>query len=240
MHTTAIELGKIFFNTYTQGRSNLQIVEIGSQDVNGSLRSVAPSGHNYLGLDFQKGPGVDVILTDPYLLPLQDNCADLVVCSSCFEHSEFFWLLFNEIQRILKPNGIAYLNMPANGVFHRYPVDCWRFYPDSGVALQNWARRSGFKTVMLESFTSKQKVEDWNDFVAVFLKDSQFVSEYPKRMLSQVPTHSNGLLNSSSEFTNPQYKPEDQRIIDELRPTLKKSINYLWSRLSPKILFSKT
>jgi hypothetical protein len=38
--------------------------------------------------------------------PLKNDFADVIVSSSCFEHSEFFWLLFNESLRILKPNGL--------------------------------------------------------------------------------------------------------------------------------------
>ena len=26
----------------------------------------------------------------------------------------------------------------SNGDYHSWPVDCWRFYPDSGIALINW------------------------------------------------------------------------------------------------------
>ena len=54
--------------------------------------------------------------------------------------------------RVLKPAGLLYINAPSNGDYHRYPVDCWRFFPDSGVALQNWANRNGYECAMLESF----------------------------------------------------------------------------------------
>jgi SAM-dependent methyltransferase len=181
MHQTALEFGHLFFNTYVAGEKGLSIVDIGSQDITGSLRSVAPPESNYLGIDFAAGKGIDIIISDPYCLPVDDNSADVVVSSSCFEHSEFFWLVYNEILRILKPSGIFYLNAPSNGHFHRYPVDCWRFYPDSGVA-QNWGKRSGYANVLLESFIGPQKNDIWNDFVAVFLRDVKYIGRYPKRM----------------------------------------------------------
>src|SRR5690606_22164720 len=102
---------------------------------------VAPANVTYIGLDFEKAKGVDVLLTDPYTLPFENESVDVVVSSSCFEHSEMFWLVFAEILRILKPNGLVYLNAPSNGVVHRYPVDCWRFYPDAGEALATWGKR---------------------------------------------------------------------------------------------------
>ncbi|MGF6371290.1 SAM-dependent methyltransferase [Paraburkholderia sp. RAU6.4a] len=211
MHVTALEIGKKFFDTYVSGRDGLKIVDIGSQDVNGSLRSVAPRGCEYIGLDFVGGKGVDIVLTDPYSLPVPENSIDVIVCSSCMEHSEFFWLLFLEMQRLLKPEGIVYLNVPSNGNFHRYPVDCWRFFPDSGVALQNWARRSGYKTTLIESFTGIQKQDVWNDFVAVFVKDADHIAMYPERIQATYNEFTNGITFETDTFANQTDLQEDQQ-----------------------------
>jgi SAM-dependent methyltransferase len=212
MHDTAMEYGGLFFAKYLNNNEKLKIVDIGSQDVNGSLREFATSNHEYIGVDFVEGKGVDVIISDPYALPFGDGSVDAVVCSSCFEHSEFFWLLFVEILRILKPAGVLYLNVPSNGAFHRYPVDCWRFYPDSGIALQNWARRSGYNAALLESFTGVQKESMWNDFVAVYVKDELHVKDHTNRMTDGSTAFTNGLQYGSSEFINPYSLPEDNRV----------------------------
>jgi SAM-dependent methyltransferase len=157
---------------------------------------------------------VDIIVTDPYMLPFDDNSVDVVVSSSCFEHSEFFWLLFNDIMRALKPNGIFYLNAPSNGNFHRYPVDCWRFYPDSAQALCKWASRSGYNPTVLESFTTDQTANDiWNDYVAVFLKDANHVAEYPDRMLHRISNYTNGMAFESDAVLRFQEFSEDVRRI---------------------------
>lgn len=210
MHDTALKFGQVFFNTYLHGKSGLTIIDLGAQDVTGSLKSVAPPGNKYIGVDFVEGKGVDVVISDPYSLPFDNDFADVVVSSSCFEHSEFFWLVYNEILRILKPAGLLYLNVPSNGPFHRFPVDCWRFYPDSGIALQNWGRRSGYEVALLESFTGRQENDVWNDFVAVFLKDEKYVVQYPDRMQSQVSVCMNALARERSGFANVAAIPEDQ------------------------------
>jgi len=128
MHPSAIFHGDQFFKTYIPSPSaDITVLEIGSQNVNGCLKDVAPKGIKYVGLDFVEGPGVDIVISDPYVLPLPDASVDMIVSSACFEHSEFFWLVFLEVMRVLKPQGIFYLNTPSNGFFHRYPVDCWRF-----------------------------------------------------------------------------------------------------------------
>ncbi len=222
MHDTAMIHGEWFFKTYVKGRS-VTIADIGAQDVNGSLRSVAPAGAKYIGVDFVAGSGVDVVLDDPYSLPFDDNSIDVVVSSSCFEHSEFFWLLFLEILRVLKPDGLLYLNVPSNGVFHRYPVDCWRFYPDSGVALANWGKRNGIDSTVLESYTGRQESDLWNDYVCIFLKDQAFAANYRDRVIGQITNFTNGLSYPNlDKFINPSELPEDlkHRYFKRLRKRL--------------------
>lgn len=234
MHTSALDLGRRFFTAYAQPGRPLRILDIGAQDVNGSLRSVAPAGAEYVGVDFVEGKGVDVVITDPYALPFPDGSADMVVCSSCMEHSEFFWLLFNEMIRVLKPDGVLYVNAPSNGAFHRYPVDCWRFYPDSGAALQNWSRRCGFRTTLLESFTAAQvRPDHWNDFVAVYVRDETHAAAYPRRILDDYPDHTNGLRLGTEGFSRPVELTEDQRRRDDMAPrksVLRRLRNWLRGR----------
>lgn len=202
--------GRRFFETYIPRGDGLTIVDVGAQDVFGSLRSVAPAGAKYIGVDFEAGKGVDVVISDPYSLPFDDASVDAVVSSSCYEHSEFFWLTYLESLRILRPQGLLYLNVPSNGYFHRYPIDCWRFYPDSGLALQNWARFNAKDVLLLESFIGKQLTGVWNDFVAVFLRSTEHADLYPDRMLAKTNDYTNGLVAGSTEFSNFARVPEDQ------------------------------
>lgn len=221
MHYTAMEHGRLFFEAYANSQDRLKIIDIGAQDVNGSLRSVAPAGCDYIGVDFVSGKGVDVIIDDATKLPFDDNSVDICVSSSCFEHAEFFWMSFIEIIRILRPGGLFYLNAPSNGGFHRYPVDCWRFYPDSGTALNAWARKQGYDTVMLESFTGSQNGAPWNDFVAIFLKDSAFVDRFPNRIIDGLPEFTNGLVHGENGFRHMRGVPEDMagrlRLVETLQ-----------------------
>jgi SAM-dependent methyltransferase len=212
MHPTALSWAERFFATYDPPAAQT-VIDVGSQDVNGSLKSVCPRKNRYIGVDFAKGKGVDVVLQDPYKLPFEDAHADVVVSSSVFEHSEMFWLLFNEILRVLKPAGLFYLNVPSNGFFHRFPVDCWRFYPDSGRALVSWGKRSGFDPMLLESFVGDQGGSTdegtWNDFVAVFVKDRRQAARHPKRILDSATNFTNGIRDGGEAFLRPVAAPED-------------------------------
>lgn len=223
MHQSAMYYGQRFFETYCNYRNSgeLTVVEIGSQDVNGSLREACSSGFHYIGLDFVEGKGVDIVIDDPYRLPLEDASADIVVSSSCFEHSEFFWLVFLEVMRILKDDGIFYLNVPSNGFFHRWPVDCWRFYPDSGHALVNWARRNGYKPTLLESFIGQRSAGQvseggmWNDFVAIFVKNETHAVKYPERIIHLLQGYCNGYTNKQANILNFNERGPDFSLIEE-------------------------
>ena len=193
MHYNALKHGKLFFDTYCIS-DDFSIAEIGSYDVNGSIR------HNkckkYVGFDFNPGPGVDIVLDDPYHIPVADNTFDMVVTSSCFEHSELFWLTFLEALRILKPTGLLYINAPSSWMcYHRFPVDCWRFYPDSAKALETWANRNSIPSMVLESYISTPSaIGECSDMVAVFLKDRQYVDMFKNRIVDK--------LNPYVEFFN--------------------------------------
>jgi len=96
MHPTAMRNCQYFFDSYAGSfpQEQVRVIEIGAQDVNGSLRTVTPGHYDYLGIDFVAGNGVDLVLEDPYVLPLPDDSVDIVLSSSCFEHSEMFWISF--------------------------------------------------------------------------------------------------------------------------------------------------
>ena len=153
------------------GASDGKIVDLGAMNVNGSYRELFPGG-DYVGVDLEPGPGVDIVLSDVYQLPFEDSSVDLILSGQMLEHCGQFWRVFDEIHRVLGPQGRAYLIAPSSGPVHRYPVDCYRFYPDSYAALAEW---SGLRLV--HSWTDDRG--PWCDIVGVFQKGEglQRVSE---------------------------------------------------------------
>jgi SAM-dependent methyltransferase len=149
MHPSAYISGQRFFETYWDG-SFEKILDIGAMDVNGSLRTVAPAGSAYLGIDLYPGPGVDQVLDDPYSYPFPDGSFDAVVSTSCLEHDTFFWLTFLEAARVVSDRGFLFFNVPSQATYHCTP-DCWRFFPDAGLALEKWAERSKMPIWLVES-----------------------------------------------------------------------------------------
>ena len=77
-----------------------------------------------------------------------------------------------------------YVDVPSNAAFHRCPVDCYRFGPDGGKAVQSWARRCGCEVTLLEScFFVQQNGGCSNDFVAMFCKGKMTDCSYKSRIM---------------------------------------------------------
>lgn len=235
MHVSAKKFGKKFLDTYLSNKSNLKVLDFGSYSVNGDLRDFYSKNHEYIGVDIEKGPNVDVLMKDPYKIPFENETIDVVISTSTFEHSEMFWLSFNEIMRVLKPNGLFYMNAPSNGPYHAWPFDCYRFYPDSGRALIKWSNYSGYKNaIMIETFTAKQDQGLFNDCVTIFLKDKRYLNEYPNKMITnEGENYYNGKIYGSNEIFNMSIKTEDQ-IYKHFKYTSK--TEYLFYRAFNKFL----
>jgi len=136
------------------GQAELSILDLGSQDVNGSYKELfTKPGWHYLGLDMAPGKNVDLVLADPYnWTEIPSASVDIVISGQAFEHIEFIWLTIQEIARVLKPGGQTCILAPSAGGEHKYPVDCWRIYPDGMRALAKYA-----------GLTVVSAVTDWAD-----------------------------------------------------------------------------
>jgi SAM-dependent methyltransferase len=144
----------------------ITIYDIGGQNINGSYRDVfSCEMFDYIAVDIVSGEGVDLVLSDPYdyHYDIPDNSADIVVCGQAFEHIEFFWKTFHQIMKILKADGLFFLIAPSTGPIHRYPVDCYRFYPDAYKAL---AKNENCH--LIECWMDEKP--EWRHLVGVFSK----------------------------------------------------------------------
>lgn len=156
----------------TRTTEKLRIIDVGSQDVNGSYRPLFDQAQwDYVGVDMADGRNVNVVLKNPYdWRELRSGSADVVVSGQAFEHIEYFWISALEVARLLKPGGICCLIVPSAGPEHRYPVDCWRFYPDG---LRAIAKFAGLDVLQAETDwdgTGGEGGEMWHDSVLVAQK----------------------------------------------------------------------
>jgi SAM-dependent methyltransferase len=172
MHLSSYQHMQDLVSRYLSHEQSLSVVDIGSYDVNGTYRTLFDAENwAYHGIDLEAGPGVDTVLKSPYSLPFRSGSVDLVISGQAFEHVEYFWMSWLEMVRVLKPGGRIFLIAPSRGPEHRYPQDCWRFYPDGYRAL---ARYAGCELV--EVTTDWEPHPDpgssaWGDTVGVFRKN---------------------------------------------------------------------
>jgi len=157
MHETAYQNCQTFYDKYCKGVVNESsiVVDFGSYDVNGTLKPIFKDC-KYIGLDMAEGPNVDIVCNVNEGVPLEDNYADVVVSSSCFEHDMFFWESFLEMCRVVKPGGFIYINVPSATGYHAFPIDCWRFYYDAWIALEAYGLKKGYNIKLLERYIDQQ------------------------------------------------------------------------------------
>jgi SAM-dependent methyltransferase len=110
------------------------ILEIGSYQVEGQddlvdLRGLFP-GRPYVGVDFRPGPGVDCVASVESL-PQADASVGTVIAFNTFEHVQRFWVGFEEVYRVLRPDGVLLLSCPFYFHQHGFPSDYWRFTPQA-------------------------------------------------------------------------------------------------------------
>lgn len=119
------------------GLQNLSTLEIGSRDINGSVRGCFKGP--YIGIDFIEGPGVDIVM-NAHDLKFDNAYFDVVVCTEMLEHDSAFWITLAEIGRVLKNEGHFIMSTRGNGFAeHGWPYDYWRFMINSGTVIAELA-----------------------------------------------------------------------------------------------------
>lgn len=178
MHDTALICGKLFSETY--GIPGMVVIDIGGQDVNGSLRNFFQKKEiKFICIDMVSHPSVDLVIQPYEKLPFEDNSIDMIVSTSCFEHDPCFWITFKEMCRIVKLDGFIYINAPSHGPYHKYPGDNWRFYSDAAQALAFWSGKKMHDNdivhpvEVIETFHILPKNDPWYDFICVFKRTNK-------------------------------------------------------------------
>jgi SAM-dependent methyltransferase len=108
-----------------------RVLEIGSYNVNGSLRQIVQSWGpaEYIGVDIEKGPGVDVVCKGEDLLQMfGKESFDIVLCTEVMEHVVDWKKIISIIKNICRKNGTILLTTVSYGFrYHPYPIDLWRY-----------------------------------------------------------------------------------------------------------------
>jgi len=111
-----------------------KIIEVGSYNVDGSLRDIFKDWNpaEYIGVDIIDGPGVDLICRAENLLEkFGKEVFDIVISTELLEHVRNWRKAISNIKNICRPNGIILITTRSYGFgYHGYPYDFWRYELD--------------------------------------------------------------------------------------------------------------
>ena len=107
------------------------ILEVGSYNVNGSLRDMVKElgCKSYIGIDIQPGDYVDQVCKAENILSVFGiEKFDVLICTEAIEHIEDWQLVIHNFKQIVIPGGILLVTTRSKGFpLHGYPSDYWRY-----------------------------------------------------------------------------------------------------------------
>lgn len=121
--------------TLVSKSTSARVLEIGSLDINGSVRplfaNTISDGGLFFGIDVQEGPGVDLVAdASVYKSDVQ---YDVVVCAEVFEHTAVWPKIIKNVHSLLLPGGMFIATMagegrPPHSAIDENPIRSWEYY----------------------------------------------------------------------------------------------------------------
>lgn len=111
-----------------------RVIEVGSYDLNGSMRPVVTAWKpaEYVGIDIAPGPGVDVVCrADEAVKKFGGERFDVVISTETIEHVRDWRKVISNLKHLCVPEGIILITtcMPGH-YYHPHPDDFWRYTPE--------------------------------------------------------------------------------------------------------------
>jgi SAM-dependent methyltransferase len=117
-------------------------------------------GADFVGADLPGNPRATVVLGDDWRVPLPDATIDVVLSTQVLEHVAYPDRYLAECHRLLKPGGTLLLTTHGMMVYHRDPVDYWRWtgeglqrtLTENAFAIQRFTGLMGLSAVAVQLF----------------------------------------------------------------------------------------
>lgn len=113
-HSQQSDFVRRICNRFSDLQAGAKILEIGSQDINGSVRDCFSGFSEYVGIDLNDARAVDLVVPGE-LLELPSSWATIIVSTECLEHSEGWADILQNMIRLLAPGGLLLLTFAGIG-----------------------------------------------------------------------------------------------------------------------------
>ena len=115
-HIDQINFIKVFKDFYINNGfiNDVDVIEIGSLDINGSIREEFSFCNSYTGIDLEKGPNVDLVMDGTDISKLNKNF-DILISCECFEHAKNWKLIFEQMCKFAKSNSFIVISVASTG-----------------------------------------------------------------------------------------------------------------------------
>ena len=135
--------------------SGTRVVEMGSLDINGSVRGHFDTGH-YIGVDLGPGPGVDVVVPGQ-MLGEPSGSYDCAISANSFEHNPYWLETFVNMLRLVREGGLVLFTSASTG-YREHGTR--RSSPESSPLTigKGWDH---YKNLTERDFTSKLDLRRW-------------------------------------------------------------------------------
>jgi hypothetical protein len=124
-----------FVKEFLDPTNPMKILDVGSYDKHNPKKLLncgrylrKPPLWEYTGIDLSPGRNVDVVAKGPYEYPFEDGSFDLVISANTLEHTQDTHKFVKELARLSKD--LVVIFVPNTRHEHKYPIDCWRVFPD--------------------------------------------------------------------------------------------------------------
>lgn len=110
-----------------------RVLDVGSLNVNGTVKHLFKDCEEYIGIDFRDGKDVDIVMNGHDLnIKFPANSFDTIVCMNMLEHDNYFWESLEAMNDVLKKGGYSFIAIPTFGFpIHDHPQDYWRASEDA-------------------------------------------------------------------------------------------------------------
>ncbi len=143
-----IKKTKDHFPEYFNG---CEVLEVGSLNINGTVRDFFSDSKSYMGIDLIEGDGVDEICYGNELKS-PDESYDTAISTECFEHDKFWTDTFQNMYRMTKKGGLVIFTCASEG---RHEHGTTRTSPADSPATNDY-----YRNLVAKDFTDVFNIDD--------------------------------------------------------------------------------